>query len=40
MVQTVHTARRNDQLTLSDRIHLWAGVVIVVIAIVILVVIG
>lgn len=40
MVQTVHTARRSTQLTLSDRLHMWAGVALVVAAILTLAVLG
>lgn len=39
MAQTVHTARKDDRLTLSDRLQLWASVPIVALAIIILTVI-
>lgn len=36
MVQTVHTRRTDDRLTRAERIHLWSGTALVVLAILIL----
>lgn len=36
MVQTVHSRRKDDRLTLAEQLHLWSGVALVVIAILIL----
>lgn len=40
MVQTVHTARRTDTPTGVDQLHLWGGVALVAVSIIILIMVG